>query len=94
MFFALNGFYVYPLGRVLFAMLLCVLLFVCFEGFDDFGDERVADDVFFGEVYEGYSFDSFEDVHSFYEAGVLSVWKVYLGGVAGYDEFGVISHTG
>ena len=57
------------LAVLLFTVLLFgVLIFISFECFDDFGYERVADDVFFGEVYEGYAFNAFENVHSFDKA--------------------------
>ena len=69
---------IYLSGQKNKRLTLLVNLFISFECFDDFGYERVAYDVVFGEVYEGYAFNAFEDVHSFSKAGILSVWKVYL----------------
>jgi len=70
-----------------------LFLFDFVEGFDDFADKGMADNVFVGEEDCRDAFDILEHRDALEKAGVLFVRKVNLGCVASDYEFGIGSHT-
>ena len=84
-------------GGTLLASLLrfpALQVFVLFVALDDLGDQMVAHHIFLVHEDEINARDFPQNAMCLDQTGLLVLGQVYLGNVAGDEEFGVLAHAG